>query len=93
MKRKWTVVHGWLVADCRSSHHYIDLLPHSIVRSPSGRLVDITPPPPEAPSTVGIFPFLSHIGEAREFLDFVDNYPVASLRIRGRTAIVTYFAE
>jgi hypothetical protein len=93
MNKGWTAVHGWLVADCRSSHDYIDLLPHSIVRSPSGKLVDITPRPPEAPPAVGIFPFLSHVGEAREFLDFLDNYLVASLRLRGRTAIVTYFTE
>jgi hypothetical protein len=93
MNQGWMVVHGWLVADHRSSHDYVDLLPHSMVRSPSGELVDITPPPPEAPPTVGIFPFLVHIGEANEFRRFVANYPVAHLRVRGGAATVSFFTD
>jgi hypothetical protein len=93
MNQGWMNVHGWLVADLRSSHDYVDLLPHSVVRSPSGELVDITPPPPEAPPSLAIFPFLIHIGEAKEFRRFVANYPVAHLRVRGEAAVVSFFTE
>ena len=93
LNQGWSVVHGWLVFDLRVSHGYVDLLPHSIVRSPSGELVDITPLDPRAPQGVGVFPFLSHLGTAKEFQHFADNYPVAQLRVRGRTATVSFFTE
>jgi hypothetical protein len=93
LNQGWSVVHGWLVFDLRVSHGYVDLLPHSIVRSPSGELVDVTPLAPQAPKAVGVFPFLSHLGAAKEFQHLVANYSVAQLRVRVRPTTVSFFTE
>lgn len=93
LNQGWAVVHGWLVFDLREPHGYIDLLPHSVVKAPGGDLVDITPLAPQAPRGIGVFPFLSHLGGAKEFQHFVANYPVALLRVCVRTAAVSFLGE
>jgi hypothetical protein len=93
LNQGWTVVHGWLVFDLRVTHGHVDLLPHSVVRSPNGDLVDVTPLDPRAPKGIGVFPFLIHLGAATQFQHFVANYPIALLRVRIETEAVSFVAE
>ena len=78
-------VQGWLYMDmglicaARGIPRYVDLLPHTVLRSGAGHLLDITPR--HADASGELYPFIRHPGPADEYTAFVDGRSIGRVRI------------
>jgi hypothetical protein len=58
---------------------YVDLLPHTVLKSGTGRLLDITPRHELASSD--IYPFIRHPGPDAEYAALVDGRSITRVRV------------
>lgn len=76
----YTPVLGWLVINVIALGYY-ELLAHSIVKSPDGQLVDITPVLENPFGEPRIYPFMVHSGTEDEYIRMIEDVGIVRVRL------------